>query len=341
MGEAEFEKGEKNEMNLKGKNILVTGAGGFIGSHLVERLIDMGANVRAFIKYNSMNNEGALRFIPAYRRKVLEIFKGDVRDLESVQKAVKGINVVFHLAALGNVPYSIQFPNQYIETNVVGSANMLLASSQEGVEKYVQTSSSEVYGSALYIPIDEDHKLQSQSPYAASKTGADHLAMSYYFALNFPVSIIRPFNCYGPRQSDRAFLITLIAQAIKKNTIKLGSLSPVRDLTYVADTVDGFIKIAESSHVGNIFNIGYGEGYSIGQFVGKVADILGKDIEVVEDSSRLRPVKSEVKSLVADNSKARDLLDWTPKHDLTEGLEHTIDWVRDHVDLFDTEKYAM
>lgn len=313
------------------KSALVTGAGGFIGSHLTERLIDLGAHVKGFVRYNSRNDWGLLEIIPPHKLDSLEIVSGDLTDSDAVKSAVKDVDVIFHLGSLISIPYSYDRPRDTIENNILSTMNVLSGARDLGVEKIVHTSSSEVYGSALYVPIDEKHPLQGQSPYSASKVGADKIAESFYCAFDLPVATIRPFNTYGPRQSARAIIPTIITQAIERDTIELGSLFPTRDYTYVKDTVDGFIKVAESkSSIGEVINIGSNSEISMGDLAGKISSLLNKKIEIVQDSSRVRPVKSEVKRLWCDNSKAKRLLNWEPQVSLDEGLKETIDWIREN-----------
>lgn len=312
----------------KGKKVLVTGAGGFIGSHLTERLVGLGASVRAFVRYNSRNDWGLIELLPKEIQEFLEIFIGDLKDSEAVRKAVKGCEIVFHLGALIAIPYSYINPLDFIQTNIGGTANILNASKEYGVEKMVHTSTSEVYGTARYTPIDEDHPLQGQSPYSASKIGADKLAESYYLSFDLPVTILRPFNTYGPRQSARAVIPTIITQALTNEKVKLGSLEPTRDFTYISDTVKGFIKIAESKEsIGHVINLGTAKETSIGDLVKKIGGILGKELEIEYDIARVRPINSEVERLISDNTKAKKILNWNPNISLDEGLCHTIAWI--------------
>lgn len=319
-------------MNLSKKKVLVTGADGFIGSHLVECLLNKGCEVRAFVFYNSFNHRGWLDAVPEDRLARIEVFAGDIRDPHGVRKAVQGMDVVFHLAALIGIPYSYHSPDTYIDTNIKGTLNIIQAARELGVEKIIHTSTSEVYGTARYVPIDEDHPLQGQSPYSASKIGADQVAFSFYRAFNTPVSIARPFNTYGPRQSARAVIPTIITQIATDNSkIKLGSLNPTRDFNYIKDTVSGFIAIAESDlTIGEIINIGSNYEISIGELVKLIADVMGKKIAVETDSQRFRPENSEVERLCADNSKIMRLTTWKPAYGniegLKRGLKETIDW---------------
>jgi len=316
----------------------MTGAGGFIGSHFVERLIELGADLRCFVRYTS---RGETRFLEAIKDKV-EIVAGDLRDPDAVEKTVRGREVVFHLGALVGIPYSYLHPREVVETNIIGSLNILLASRNQRVEKVIHTSTSEVYGTAKYVPIDEAHPLQGQSPYSASKIGADKIAESFYNSYDLSVAIARPFNTYGPRQSARAVIPTVITQVLTSKKVKLGNTSPTRDFTYVSDTVEGFIKIATSSaSVGEVINIGSGYEISIGDLVNKIVGLIGGDIQVVVDQTRVRPKKSEVDRLWVDNHKARELIGWEPKVSLEEGLKMTIEWIRDSLDIYRPGEYSI
>jgi NAD dependent epimerase/dehydratase len=319
-------------MYWENKRVLVTGASGFIGSHVVERLVRLGAKVRAFVHYNSRNDWGLLELLQRETLEHIEVFPGDLTDASLVYRAVTGCQIVFHLGALIAIPYSYQAPQQFIDTNVKGTLNVLQACLEEQVEKIVHTSTSETYGSALYTPIDEKHPLQAQSPYAASKIAADKLAESFYCSFDLPVATIRPFNTYGPYQSARAVIPTIISQALSDNIIKLGSLTPVRDLTFIEDTVSGFIRVAESREsIGGVFNVGTGHGVSINELVIIILKIIGIDKHIVADSVRFRPVKSEVTVLVCDNTKAREMLEWRPQHTLEQGLQYTIEYIRNNL----------
>lgn len=326
-------------MNLKTQKILVTGADGFIGSHLTEELVRQGYDVRAFVFYNSFNSWGWLDHSPADIKGRFEVFAGDIRDPHGVKEAMRGCGVVLHLAALIAIPYSYHSPDTYVDTNIKGTLNILQAARELGVEKVIHTSTSEVYGTAQFVPITEEHPLQGQSPYAATKIGADQLALSFYRSFGLPVSIIRPFNTYGPRQSARAVIPTIISQiASGKKEIQLGALSPTRDFNYVKDTVQGFIAIAESDQsIGEVINIGSNYEISIGDLVHTISRLMNADIEIKTDSQRLRPEKSEVERLWADNSKARRLLGWEPqycgKEGLERGLAETIAWFTDPENL--------
>jgi len=322
-------------MDWKDKKVMVTGAGGFISSHLVERLVELGAKVRAFVRYNSRNDRGLLEILPEHIQRQIEVIAGDLRDSGSVRVAVKDVQIVFHLGASIAIPYSYVNPRDAIETNVIGTLNVLNAVKDYEVEKMIQTSSSEVYGTALYCPIDEKHPLQAQSPYAASKVASDKLAESFYLSYDLPVATIRPFNTYGPRQSARAVIPTIITQALSLSRISLGALYPTRDFIYVEDTVDGFIKMAESPlTIGEVINVGTGIEISIGDLADKIISIIGKEAEVVSEANRIRPSASEIKRLVADNTKARKLMGWEPKISLDEGLNRTIRWVSKFLDRY-------
>ena len=326
-------------MLLKNKKILITGSDGFIGSHLTETLVREGYDVRAFVMYNSFNSWGWLDHSSQEIKQQLEIFAGDIRDPYGVKEAMKGCDVVLHLAALIAIPYSYHSPATYIDTNITGTLNVVQAARELGVEKVVHTSTSEVYGTARFVPITEEHPLQGQSPYSASKIGADQIAMSFYNSFNTPVSIIRPFNTYGPRQSARAVIPTIITQiANGQRKIKLGSISPTRDFNYVKDTVNGFISIAESANsVGQVINIGSNYEISIGDTVRLIAEVMGAEIEIETDEQRLRPEKSEVERLWAANEKAKKLTGWEPMYGRCDGfkrgLQETIEWFMDKDNL--------
>ena len=326
-------------MGSRYNRILVTGADGFIGSHLAEELVRQGHAIRAFVLYNSFNSWGWLDRSEQEIIRSLEVFPGDIRDPHGVRQAMKGCDGVLHLAALIAIPYSYHSPDTYVDTNIKGTLNVVQAARELGVKKVIHTSTSEVYGTAKFVPITEDHPLQGQSPYSASKIAADHLAMSFYTSFNTPVSIIRPFNTYGPRQSARAVIPTIITQlANGKRAIKLGALHPTRDFNYVMDTVRAFIAAMESDHsVGEIINIGSNYEISIGDTVRLIADIMNVKAEVESDQVRLRPDKSEVERLWADNAKAKKLLGWEPRYagkdGFRRGLEETITWFRDPVNL--------
>lgn len=319
-------------MSLKSKKILVTGADGFIGSHLVEELVRQGYNARAFVLYNSFNSWGWLDHSPKEIKGDIEVFAGDIRDPYGVKEAMKGCDIVLHLAALIAIPYSYHSPDTYIDTNVKGTLNIVQAARELGVEKVVHTSTSEVYGTAQFVPITEEHPLQGQSPYSASKIGADQIAMSFYTSFGTPVATIRPFNTYGPRQSARAVIPTIITQiANGRRKIKLGSITPTRDFNYVKDTVGGFIAVAESNKsLGQVINIGSNYEISVGDTVKLISEVMGVDIEIETDDQRLRPEKSEVERLWAANAKAKQLLGWEPfyggRDGFKRGLQETIEW---------------
>lgn len=314
------------------KKILVTGADGFIGSHLTEQLVRQGYHVRAFVNYNSFNSWGWLDESPKEITKNIEVFAGDIRDPHGIKVAMQGCSHVLNLAALIAIPYSYHSPDTYVDTNIKGTLNIVQAARELGVEKVVHTSTSEVYGTALYVPIDEEHPLQGQSPYSASKIGADQMALSFYRSFDTPVAIIRPFNTYGPRQSARAVIPTIITQlAAGKENIKLGAISPTRDFNYVMDTVSGFISVMNSEKsIGEVINIGSNYEVSIGDTAKMIAEVMGKKIEIETDEVRLRPEKSEVNRLWADNQKAKQLLDWEPQYGGVEGfkrgLQETAEW---------------
>lgn len=328
-------------MNLKGKKVLITGSEGFIGSHLTERLVELGAEVTALVQYNSFNNWG---WIDTFDKKVkdsINVVTGDIREYDGMKRIIKGQDVVFHLAALIAIPYSYLSPMAYVRTNVEGTTNVLEACREYDVEKIVHTSTSETYGTALYVPIDEKHPMQGQSPYSASKIGADKIAESFYKSFNMPVATIRPFNTYGPRQSARAVIPTIISQILAgKNKIKLGSLTPTRDFNYVKDTAEAFINIAESDKtIGAVINAGSNYEISIGDTVKKIIQIIGKDTKIICDEDRIRPENSEVNRLWADNTKIKELTDWTPKYSLDEGLKETVEWIKNNMQYFKTDIY--
>jgi dTDP-glucose 4,6-dehydratase len=323
------------------KRALVTGAGGFIGSHLVERLVDDGWQVRCLLRYNSRSSRGNLEHLDDNKLESLELVWGDLRDAESMAHCVEGCHFVFHLGAVVAIPYSYVNPSAFVETNVVGTQNILNAARRsELVERVIVTSTSEVYGTAQYVPIDESHPLQGQSPYSASKIGADHLAESYHRAFGLPVGILRPFNTYGPRQSMRAIIPTIITQLLARDKVELGNLSPRRDLTFVEDTADGFVRMAiEDIPFGEPINIGHGSDISIGELFDLLKELTGSGAELVSDSSRVRPDKSEVMQLLASNEKAHEVMGWRPRHTLEDGLRKTIDWVKAHLSSFRADEY--
>jgi NAD dependent epimerase/dehydratase len=328
-------------MKISGKKVLVTGADGFIGSHLAEGLVEAGAEVTAFVLYNSFNRIGNLEYVDPKVLRKIKLVAGDITDLELVMNAVKGQELVFHLAALIAIPYSYTASSSYLMTDVLGTLNILKACREHGVEKVVHTSTSETYGTAQYTPIDENHPLQAQSPYAATKIAGDKLAESFHCSFNLPVATIRPFNTYGPRQSARAVIPTVICQALAgKKEIKLGSLTPVRDLNYVKDTVSGFIKIAESPEtVGKVLNVGSGRGVTIGELAKKILELVGSKAKIVCDQARVRPEKSEVMTLLCDYSRAKKMIGYEPQYSLEEGLKETIEFINNHLDRYRPEEY--
>jgi NAD dependent epimerase/dehydratase len=329
-------------MDWKGKSVLVTGAGGFIGSHLAERLVREGARVRAFVRYNSRGDEGLLRFLDRDLYHEVEVVSGDLRDGEAIRAAMQGVDVVFHLGALIAIPYSYRHPREVVETNVMGTVNVLMAARDLGTSRVVHTSTSEVYGTAQYVPIDEAHPLQGQSPYSASKIGADKIAESFCRSFDLPVATLRPFNTYGPRQSARAVIPTIISQALASDAIRLGALDPLRDFTFVEDTVEGFLRAGwfESS-VGQEINIGAGDCISIGDLAQKILALTGRDLPIICEDQRLRPPQSEVMRLHAGTEKARSLLGWEPRVPLDEGLTRTIAWIRERIDLYRPDVYEV
>jgi NAD dependent epimerase/dehydratase len=327
-------------MNWQGQRVLVTGAGGFIGSHVVERLVELGARVRALARYNSRNDWGLLELLPATIKSEIQVVLGDLTDPHSTNRIVQGCSIIFHLAALIAIPYSYIAPAHYVTTNCGGTLNLLEAARHHGVERFVHTSTSETYGTAQYTPIDEAHPLRGQSPYAASKIGADKLAESYYLSFGVPVVILRPFNTYGPRQSARAIIPTIISQGLSGKVIRLGRLTPIRDLTFVSDTVAGFIKVAECSRtIGEVINIGSGKSITIGELAQQIISLLGGDQEILSEDQRVRPDGSEVMELICDYGKAKTLLGWEPTVSLEEGLTRTIAYIRDHLDLYKPQLY--
>lgn len=327
-------------MNWTGKKVLVTGAGGFIGSHLVEALVKLGSQVRAFIRYNSRGDIGLLKWTGSDVLSEIEIVAGDLRDSEAVLNATESRDFVFHLGALIGIPYSYVHPREVTDTNIMGTFNVLMACRQRDVPKMIHTSTSEVYGSAQRVPIDEDHPLQGQSPYAASKIGADKLAESFFRSFDVNVCTVRPFNTYGPRQSDRAVIPTIISQALVGKEIKLGALWPRRDYTFVRDMVEGFIKAAESTKtIGLEVNLGSNNDIGIGDLATKILRLLGKDIPIIEESNRLRPDLSEVKHLRADYSLAEQTFGWKPVISLDQGLNEVIQWIDSHSDQYQSSVF--
>ncbi|MGP0072410.1 MAG: SDR family NAD(P)-dependent oxidoreductase [Bryobacteraceae bacterium] len=328
-------------MTWSGRNVVVTGAGGFIGSHLVERLLALGANVTAFVRYNSRNDPGFLDLL-APHTKHIRIVSGDIRDPEAVREALEGAGAVFHLAALTGIPYSYVHPIEVFEVNVHGTLNVLVGARDAGLERVVITSTSEVYGSALYVPIDEKHPKQPQSPYSASKIASDAAALSFHAGFQLPVTVVRPFNTYGPRQSDRAIIPTVISQALTQPEITIGNTAPTRDFTYVSDTVEGFLRLAESdAAVGQEVNLGTGSEVSIGDLVRRINAIIGRELPIRKKDERVRPQTSEVNRLLSNNSKARELAGWKPCVALEEGIRLTAKWVEDRLEMYDPGAYRI
>lgn len=316
-------------MKLEGKKVLVTGAGGFIGSHLVEALVGKGCKVRAFVRYNGRGDWGHLESIEKRTLDEIETISSDITDPFAVRQAVAGCDVVFHLAALIAIPYSYIAPYSYVTTNVTGTLNVLEACRAQGIGRLVHTSTSETYGTAQYTPIDERHPLQGQSPYSASKISADKLAESYFLSFGLPVSTCRPFNTYGPRQSARAIIPSIISQLLSgASELRLGLLTPIRDFNYVKDTVNGFIRVAEAdAAIGEVVNIGSGAAVTIGKLVEKIVQLTGKKVTIVSEEARIRPVASEVMELLCDNSKAMRLIGWEPRYTLDDGLKEVIEYI--------------
>jgi dTDP-glucose 4,6-dehydratase len=327
-------------MEWKAKKVLVTGGGGFIGSHLAERLVTLGAEVRVLVPYNSRGSHGWLDDSP--QRDRIEVILGDVRDAGSVRQAMEGVEVVFHLAALIAIPYSYRAPASYVETNIHGTLNVLQTGRDLRIGRIIHTSTSEVYGTAQCVPISESHPLQGQSPYSATKIAADKLAEAFHRSFGLPVVTVRPFNTFGPRQSARAVIPTIISQCLAGRPVRLGSLHPTRDLNYVSNTVDGFIAAAECEQaIGRTVNLGSGREISIGDLAALIAGLIGCPLRIEADEQRLRPKDSEVGRLLADNSLAWNLLQWEPRVSLEEGLKETIAWFRDHLEYYRPEVYAV
>lgn len=327
-------------MSWNGRRILVTGAGGFIGSHLAERLVELGASVRAFTHYNALGTWGWLD--QSELASEMEVVAGDICDRDCVHEAMRGVDVVFHLAALIAIPYSYRAPESYVRTNVIGTLNVAQAARELGTSRMVHTSTSETYGTARYVPIDEKHPLQGQSPYSASKLSADKMAESFHLSFDVPLVTVRPFNTFGPRQSARAVIPTIITQCLVGETVRLGSLTPTRDLNYVGNTVDGFLKAATSPKaVGRTINLGSGREISVGDLAKLIGEIMGQQVRIECDENRLRPNNSEVERLLADNSLAVELLDWRPEVDLETGLATTINWMREHVKRYRPGVYVI
>ena len=327
-------------MNLKNKKVFVTGAGGFIGSHLCSKLANEGALVTAMLHYNSRSDWSNLEFLDSDTIKSLKVIKGNVEDSSFMDYHTKGQDIIFHLAALIGIPYSYEAPLSYVKTNIQGTVNVLESTRKNKIPLIINTSTSETYGTAQYTPIDELHPLQGQSPYSASKISADKLSESYYNSFKTPVITVRPFNTFGPRQSSRAVIPTIISQLLTEKNLYLGDLSPLRDFTYVEDTVQGFINAAKyNQHLGEVINLGYGKAASIGEIVNLIMDIMGINKEIISDSNRIRPKDSEVMNLISNNSKAKKLINWEPKIDLRAGLTKTIDFISDNLDFYKTKSY--
>jgi len=320
--------------------VLVTGAGGFIGSHLSEILAESGAQVRAFVHYNAQGTRGWLERSEFGEQ--IEFFSGDICDRDSVNRAVNGMEYVFHLAALIAIPYSYQVPQSFVRTNIEGTLNVLMAARKSGVTRVIHTSTSEVYGSANYIPIDEKHPLQGQSPYSASKIGSDKMVEAFNLSFELPVVTVRPFNTYGPRQSSRAIIPTIITQCLKEKRVMLGNLQPTRDMTFISDTVDGFMAAAMAPEsVGKTVNLGSGAEISIGDLAAMICELIGESVEIKVENKRVRPEGSEVDRLCADNSLARTILNWEPKVSLKDGLTRTISWVKENLALYRADEYVI
>ncbi|MFC1488322.1 NAD-dependent 4,6-dehydratase LegB [Thermodesulfobacteriota bacterium] len=319
------------------KRVLITGSDGFIGSHLVESCLEYGYQIKAFVLYNSFNSWGWLDTFPEKLLSEIEVFAGDIRDPNGVREAVKGVDIIFHLAALISIPFSYQSPDAYVDTNIKGTLNILQAARDHDIDKVIITSTSEVYGTAKYVPIDENHPFQGQSPYSATKIAADRLAESFYLSFDTPVVTARPFNTYGPRQSLRAVIPTIITQALNGDKIiKLGSLHPTRDLNYVKDICQGFIELSKfDKAVGEEVNIASNMEISIGDLAQKIIDQIDPDIEIVCDEVRVRPEKSEVERLLGSNKKIKELTDWKPEYDLDKGLAETIQWFSETKNISD------
>lgn len=323
------------------KKVLVTGADGFIGSHLTESLLEKGYDVRAFVYYNSFNTWGWLDTLPKEKLKEIDVFTGDIRDPNGVRTAMEGVDEVFHLAALIAIPFSYHSPDSYVDTNIKGTLNVLQAARQLETNRVLITSTSEVYGTAQYVPIDEKHPYQGQSPYSATKIGADRLAESFYRSFNMPISIVRPFNTYGPRQSARAVIPTIISQLLAgKEEIKLGSLTPTRDFNYVKDTAAGFMAIAESDKtIGEEINIATQQEISIADLAKEIVRQINPKAKIVCDEQRLRPKNSEVNRLLGCNKKIKELTDWKQSYTLEQGIGETINWIRENMDVYKTDIY--
>lgn len=324
-----------------GKKVLVTGADGFIGSHLTETLLEAGYDVKAFVYYNSFNRWGWLDSFPIEKLQEIEIVTGDIRDPNGVSEAMAGIDMVFHLAALVAIPFSYHSPDSYVDTNIKGTLNVLQAGRRLETERIIITSTSEVYGSAQYTPIDESHPFQGQSPYSATKIGADRLAESFYRSFGMPISIVRPFNTYGPRQSARAVIPTIISQLLSgKKEIKLGSLSPTRDFNYVKDTAEGFLAIAQSENtIGEEINIATQQEISVGELAEEIISQINPEAKIICEKKRLRPEKSEVSRLLGANGKIKELTGWSPQYSLQKGIRETIQWMEQNMEAYKADIY--
>lgn len=328
--------------SLKKKSVLITGSGGFLGSHLTEFLVKEGVNVKAFVRYNSRNDWGLLNLLDKEIIENIEIISGDLKDIDTINRISKNIDIIFHLGSIISIPYSYLNPREVIETNVIGTLNVLSAAKNNNVEKIVHTSTSEVYGTAQYVPIDENHPLVGQSPYSASKIAADKIAESFYLSYNLPITIVRPFNTYGPRQSARAVIPTIISQALTQKRILMGSLKTTRDYTFVEDTIRGFVMMAESDKsVGEVVNIGSNFEIPIGELAKKIISLINGDNYIKIDPTRIRPEKSEVKRLRCNNEKAKKILQWEPIISLEEGLKETIDYISSHIELYNPKRYSI
>lgn len=322
------------------REVLITGAGGFIGSHLSERLVELGARTRALVHYNSMGTWGWLDY--SDMKHDIKVFSGDIRDKNTLKRAVEGVDIIFHLAALIGIPYSYHAPLSYIQTNIEGTLNVLQTALETGVERVIHTSTSEVYGSAQYVPIDEDHPIVGQSPYSASKIGADNFARAYFRSFGLKVIIIRPFNTYGPRQSARAVIPTIVTQLLDGDLIKLGNLEPTRDLTYVTDTIEGFISAGVNElPYGEVINLGSGAEISIGALAKKIAMLMDKSVKIESEEQRNRPENSEVDRLFTSTERAKQLLGWECKISLEKGLKLVIDWIKNNRDYYRLNNYAV
>ncbi|MDP1623943.1 MAG: NAD-dependent 4,6-dehydratase LegB [Bacteroidales bacterium] len=332
-------------MDIKNKKVLVTGGAGFIGSHLTEELLEKGCDVKVFVHYNSFNRWGWIDYFPGDKKKNIEVFTGDIRDPNGVREAMKGCDVVFHLAALIGIPYSYHSPDTYVDTNVKGTLNILQAARQLDVSRIIHTSTSEIYGTAQFVPITEEHPVNPQSPYAATKASADFLALTFFRSFKTPVVVVRPFNTYGPRQSSRAIVPTIITQLINgTGKVILGAVTPTRDLNYVKDTAKGFIRAAECDlALGEVINLGSNNEISVGDLAQKIAALMGKEIIIESAEERMRPEKSEVERLWAENRKAKELLGWQPSFDLESGLKETIEWfsLPENMEFFKSRLYTI